>query len=209
MPPGTCTDRVPRFDSAGSDFSMYAEQTVLGRGNAGSPHGRAIGRRIRELNMTARRFTSVVGGCVGPRAAGDVEGFEAAGGKVAAATEEVVVAKDEVAAAEAKVAVAKEEVVVAEAADNAQAISWAHQTMNVALRSLDSAQAGLEEATTAWKNANAAVTSTQSAQAGLDEATRAWKNANAAVTSTQVTLDGAQHRLAKLLDGYDAAMEGA
>ena len=98
---------------------------------------------------------------------------------------------------------------VAEAADNAQAISWAHQTMNVALRSLDSAQAGLEEATTAWKNANAAVTSTQSAQAGLDEATRAWKNANAAVTSTQVTLDGAQHRLAKLWDGYDAAMEGA
>ena len=171
---------------------------------------------------------------MGPRAAGDVEGFEAAGGKVAAAKEEVVVAKDEVAAAEAKVvvakeevavaeakvvvakdevaaakdevavaeakvvvakdevaaaeakvAVAKEEVVVAEAADNAQAISWAHQTMNVALRSLDSAQAGLEEAT------------------------RAWKNANAAVASTQVTLDGAQHRLAKLLDGYDAAMEGA
>ena len=73
----------------------------------------------------------------------------------------------------------------AEAAGNAQAISWAHQTMNVTLRSLDSAQAGLEEAT------------------------RAWKNANAAVTSTQVTLDGAQHRLAKLLDGYDAAMEGA
>ena len=56
MPPGTFADRLPRFDSASSDFSMYAEQTVLGRGNAGPPHGpwqTAIGRRISELNMTA------------------------------------------------------------------------------------------------------------------------------------------------------------
>ena len=92
--------------------------------------------------------------------------------------------KEEVAAAEAKVAAAEAKVAAAEAAGDAQAIIRAQQ--------------GLDMADAGW---SMALRGLGSAQAGLE-------NANAAVTSTQATLDGAQRRRAKLLDGYGAAMEG-